>query len=76
MTALNRKLNKERPPLGDRFFVFKGDNAGCVQHPALLGKEKIKMKKEVVNLKDKHKIVYLYNIAQMLNYCCKNMNNL
>ena len=32
----------------------KKDNAERVQRSALLGKEKIKMKKEVVNLNDGH----------------------
>jgi len=41
-----------------------------------LGKEKIKMKKEDVNLSCKHSSAWLYDIPVLFEWCCQNMNNL
>lgn len=40
----------------------------CAAFGSALGKEKIKMKKE--DVKTKHYILYLYNIAYLCGYCC------
>ncbi len=50
----------------------------CAASGSALGKEKIKMKKEVViNKQIKHKnLICLYNIAYLLCFCCRIVNKL